>query len=43
LYAVFMKDYPWLSTRPGACKQFEYVKLGAPWDSTVKLGLVTGF
>jgi len=26
LYAVLMKDYPWLSTRPGGCKCFEYVR-----------------
>mmetsp|Transcript_129197 Transcript_129197/g.288794 ORF Transcript_129197/g.288794 Transcript_129197/m.288794 type:complete len:452 (+) Transcript_129197:141-1496(+) len=26
LYAVLVKDYPWLSTRPGGCKCFEYVK-----------------
>lgn len=26
LYAVLLKDYPWLSTRPGGCKCFEYVK-----------------
>lgn len=26
LYALLLKDYPWLSTRPGGCKCFEYVK-----------------
>lgn len=26
LYAVLFKDYPWLSTRPGGCKCFEYVR-----------------
>lgn len=26
LYAVLLKDYPWLSTRPGGCKCFEYVR-----------------
>lgn len=26
LYAAFVNDYPWLSTRPGACKCFEYVR-----------------
>lgn len=26
IYAVLLKDYPWLSTRPGGCKCFEYVK-----------------
>jgi serine/threonine protein kinase len=26
LYAVLVKDYPWLSTRPGGCKCFEYVR-----------------
>jgi len=26
IYALLMKDYPWLSTRPGGCKCFEYVK-----------------
>jgi len=24
LYGVLMKDYPWLSTRPGGCKCFQY-------------------
>lgn len=26
LYAVLLKDYPWLSTRTGGCKCFEYVR-----------------
>lgn len=26
LYSVLVKDYPWLSTRPGGCKCFEYVR-----------------
>lgn len=26
LYALFAKDYPWISTRAGACKCFEYVR-----------------
>lgn len=26
LYAAFVKDYPWLSTRPGGCKCFEFFK-----------------
>jgi serine/threonine protein kinase len=26
LYASLLKDYPWLSTRPGGCKCFDYVK-----------------
>jgi len=26
LYALLMKDYPWLSTRPGGCKCFEFVR-----------------
>jgi len=26
LYAAFMKDYPWLSTRPGGCKCYEFYK-----------------
>lgn len=26
LYAMLVKDYPWLSTRPGGCKCFEYVR-----------------
>eukprot|EP00930_Biecheleria_cincta_P058699 TRINITY_DN4449_c0_g3_i1.p1 TRINITY_DN4449_c0_g3~~TRINITY_DN4449_c0_g3_i1.p1 ORF type:complete len:470 (+),score=55.61 TRINITY_DN4449_c0_g3_i1:48-1457(+) len=26
LYAVLLKDYPWLSTRVGGCKCFEYVR-----------------
>lgn len=26
LYAVLVKDYPWLSTRPGGCKCFEHVR-----------------
>lgn len=26
LYAVLLKDYPWLSTRKGGCKCFEYVR-----------------
>lgn len=26
LYTLFLKDYPWLSTKPGACKRFEYMK-----------------
>jgi len=26
LYAILVKDYPWLSTRPGGCKCFEYVR-----------------
>ncbi|CAJ1332986.1 unnamed protein product [Effrenium voratum] len=26
LYALFAKDYPWISTRIGACKCFEYVR-----------------
>lgn len=26
LYAVIMKDYPWLSTRPGGCKCCDYVR-----------------
>lgn len=26
LYALLLKDYPWLSTRPGGCKCFEYVR-----------------
>lgn len=26
IYAVLLKDYPWLSTRPGGCKCFEYVR-----------------
>lgn len=25
-YAALMKDYPWLSTKPGGCKCFEFVK-----------------
>lgn len=24
LYSVLLKDYPWMSTRPGGCKCFEY-------------------
>jgi serine/threonine protein kinase len=26
LYAIVAKDYPWLSTKPGGCKLFEYVR-----------------
>uniref|UniRef100_A0A7S1ATC9 Protein kinase domain-containing protein n=1 Tax=Noctiluca scintillans TaxID=2966 RepID=A0A7S1ATC9_NOCSC len=26
LYALLVRDYPWLSTRPGGCKCFGYVK-----------------
>lgn len=26
LYAMLMQDYPWLSTKPGGCKCFEYVR-----------------
>eukprot|EP00927_Polykrikos_kofoidii_P013361 TRINITY_DN1581_c0_g1_i3.p1 TRINITY_DN1581_c0_g1~~TRINITY_DN1581_c0_g1_i3.p1 ORF type:complete len:476 (-),score=63.53 TRINITY_DN1581_c0_g1_i3:236-1663(-) len=26
VYALFLKDYPWLSTRPGGCKCFEYIR-----------------
>jgi len=26
IYAMILKDYPWLSTRPGGCKCFEYVR-----------------
>jgi len=26
IYALLLKDYPWLATRPGGCKCFEYVK-----------------
>jgi len=26
LYAATVKDYPWLSTKPGGCKCFDYVK-----------------
>lgn len=26
LFALFLKDYPWLSTRPGGCKCFEFVR-----------------
>eukprot|EP00929_Paragymnodinium_shiwhaense_P120280 TRINITY_DN92214_c0_g1_i1.p1 TRINITY_DN92214_c0_g1~~TRINITY_DN92214_c0_g1_i1.p1 ORF type:complete len:575 (+),score=89.89 TRINITY_DN92214_c0_g1_i1:295-2019(+) len=26
IYSVLFKDYPWLSTRPGGCKCFEYVR-----------------
>jgi serine/threonine protein kinase len=26
LYAILVQDYPWLSTRPGGCKCFEYVR-----------------
>mmetsp|Transcript_131926 Transcript_131926/g.341437 ORF Transcript_131926/g.341437 Transcript_131926/m.341437 type:complete len:429 (+) Transcript_131926:86-1372(+) len=26
LYAALVKDYPWLSTRPGGCKCFDYVR-----------------
>jgi len=26
LYSLFMRDYPWLSTKPGGCMHFEYVK-----------------
>lgn len=26
LYALLVQDYPWLSTRPGGCKCFEYVR-----------------
>lgn len=26
LYAAFVKDYPWMSTKPGGCKCFEYFK-----------------
>jgi len=26
LYAIIVQDYPWLSTRPGGCKCFEYVR-----------------
>lgn len=26
LYAMLMKDYPWLSTKPGGCKCFEHVQ-----------------
>lgn len=26
LYAMLLKDYPWLSTRPGGCKCFEYIR-----------------
>jgi len=29
LYCMLLMDYPWLSTKPGGCKRFEYVeKLG---------------
>jgi len=24
LYALFAKDYPWMATKPGVCKHFEY-------------------
>jgi len=26
LYAVFLKDYPWMATKPGSCKCFEFVQ-----------------
>jgi len=26
LYTLFLRDYPWLSTKPGSCLHFEYVK-----------------
>jgi len=26
VYAMFVKDYPWLSTKPGRCKCFDYVR-----------------
>jgi serine/threonine protein kinase len=26
VYSMLMKDYPWLSTKPGRCKCYEYVK-----------------
>uniref|UniRef100_A0A7S4W7R2 Protein kinase domain-containing protein n=1 Tax=Alexandrium monilatum TaxID=311494 RepID=A0A7S4W7R2_9DINO len=26
LYAAFVKDYPWLSTKPGGCKCFDYFR-----------------
>jgi len=26
VYAILLKDYPWLSTKPGCCKCFEYIK-----------------
>merc|ERR1719330_505265 len=26
IYATLMKDYPWLSTRPGGCKCFEFYR-----------------
>lgn len=26
LYALFAKDYPWMATKPGVCKHFEYFR-----------------
>lgn len=26
LYAILLKDYPWLSTRPGGCQCFDYIQ-----------------
>lgn len=26
LYSLFLSDYPWMSTKPGACRHFDYVK-----------------
>merc|ERR1712070_175170 len=26
IYSALFKDYPWLSTRPGSCKSFEFVR-----------------
>jgi len=26
LYAILLKDYPWLSTKPGGCQCFDYVR-----------------
>merc|ERR1712190_661705 len=26
LFAICLKDYPWVSTKPGGCKCFEYTK-----------------
>lgn len=26
LYAMLLKDYPWMATKPGCCKCFEYVR-----------------
>merc|ERR1719199_816037 len=26
VYGLLLKDYPWLSTKPGQCKRFELIK-----------------